>query len=177
MPVHARRNRAGHCRCSLTSMRQPFRLSCMLPSTEPPQPDAIGPHTGIGPTAGGRGSQVAELLRVGILSGEYLPGAPLREVILAERYSASRRTIREALLELSSQGLVSHRHNQGATVRQFEADAISDLYRVRRVLENEGARSSTVAPDGRLAAVTRALNNISMSAQNRRPSAELGAAD
>lgn len=97
-----------------------------------------------------RAFQVVAALRTGILDGTFPPGTPLREVALARRFAVSRRTIREALLELRDQGLVVHRHNSGAAVRAFDADDIADLYRVRRILEVEGVRSLQGVPDERL---------------------------
>jgi DNA-binding GntR family transcriptional regulator len=103
-----------------------------------------------------RSNEVAAQLRTEILDGSYLPGAPLREAALAERYAVSRRTIREALLVLSDQGVAVHRHHCGASVRRFTAADIADLYRVRRILECEGARRSPNADESQLALVGKA---------------------
>lgn len=125
----------------------------------------------------GRSSQVADSLRTAILSGDYPPGTALREIVLAEQHAVSRRTIREALLELSNEGLTVHRHNQGASVRQFDADAITDLYHVRRILESEGARACAIASHRQLHRVTEALQDISTAAAKGMTSAELAVAD
>jgi len=57
---------------------------------------------------------------------------------------------------LADQGLAVHRHNSGASVRRFTADDIADLYRVRRILECEGARRATSADESQLALVGKA---------------------
>jgi DNA-binding GntR family transcriptional regulator len=105
-----------------------------------------------------RSNEVAAQLRTAILDCSYLPGAPLREAALAERCAVSRRTIREALLVLADQGLAVHRHHSGASVRRFTADDIADLYRVRRILECEGARRVPNADESQLALVGKAYD-------------------
>lgn len=123
-----------------------------------------------------RAVQVVAALRTGILDGTFAPGSPLREVALTQRYGVSRRTVREALLDLRDQGLVVHRHNSGAVVRALDADDIADLYRVRRVLEVEGVRSLPGAPDDRLVAVRSAYDDLAgATAEGPHPVAPAGA--
>jgi DNA-binding GntR family transcriptional regulator len=100
---------------------------------------------------------IADELRTDILELRLEPGQPLREMVLAERFDASRRSVREALLVLSAERIVDHERNRGAVVRTFTADDVRDLYRVRRVLESEGARNSVTASDEQLQEVNRAL--------------------
>lgn len=126
---------------------------------------------------GGRSSAVADAIRADIVSGLHAPGTPMREMSLVEQFSVSRRTIREALLELAAEGIVVHRHNQGAAVRQFEYDDIVDLYRVRRVLESEGARACTQAPDALISAVETAFERVAEAARGGLSSGELAWAD
>lgn len=89
--------------------------------------------------------RVVEQIREEILSGRLPPGAPLREVPIAESQGVSRRTIREALLALANQRLVVHERNRGATVRILERRDVQDLYEVRRTLELQGARNAPFA--------------------------------
>lgn len=124
-----------------------------------------------------RALQVVAALRTAILDGSFAPGDPLREVALAGRYGVSRRTVREALLELRDQGLVVHRHNSGAAVRAFDAGDIADLYRVRRVLEVEGVRSLPGAPDDLLEALRRACDDLAGAAAEGPLSVALARAD
>lgn len=53
-------------------------------------------------------------------SGALLPGAPIDEQALCERFEASRTPVREALLLLSAKGLVSILPRAGIYVRQLE---------------------------------------------------------
>lgn len=64
---------------------------------------------------------------------------------MAETLGVSRRTVREALLILATQGLVTHERNRGATVSKLSAGDVRDLYTVRRTLEVQGARACTTA--------------------------------
>lgn len=111
-----------------------------------------------------RSNEVAAQLQTAILDGNYRPGAPLREAALAELYAVSRRTIREALLVLADQGLAVHRHHCGASVRRFTASDIEDLYRVRRILECEGARRAPNADESQLALVGKAYDELAAAA-------------
>ena len=54
-----------------------------------------------------------------IVSGKILPGQRLDERVLAERFGVSRTPIREALVRLSSSGLVKIRRNQGGFVAEM----------------------------------------------------------
>ncbi|MCQ8186937.1 GntR family transcriptional regulator [Streptomyces rugosispiralis] len=108
--------------------------------------------------------QVADALGDRIYRCELLPGAPLREIPIAEEFQVSRRTVREALLVLVSQGLVDHVRNHGASVRVLRAEDVVDLYRVRRTLEVQGARACTDAEDGLRARLTSALEALATAA-------------
>lgn len=92
--------------------------------------------------------QVAEVLRDQIIHGDIPQGSPLRELNLSSTLGVSRRTVREALLLLASQGLVDHERNRGATVRTLHRQDVVDLYTIRRTLETQGARSAPQAQEG-----------------------------
>ncbi|MCW2288547.1 DNA-binding GntR family transcriptional regulator [Leucobacter luti] len=115
---------------------------------------------------------VAEALTERILSLELTPGTPLREIALAETYACSRRTAREALLQLARAGLVSHERNRGAVVRTFTPEDISDLYRVRRTLEGQGAASCIAAPLAQLQTVDQAYERLAASARSGQDTVE-----
>ncbi|RFA06915.1 hypothetical protein B7R21_17505 [Subtercola boreus] len=100
---------------------------------------------------------IADHLRSDILDLRFGQGESLREVPLAERFGASRRSVREALIELSREGVVTHERNRGARVRQFSLADIDDLYAARSVLESEGARRSVDADEAAVDSVQTAL--------------------
>jgi DNA-binding GntR family transcriptional regulator len=60
--------------------------------------------------------QITDRLRSEILSGELAEGASVREIPLAERFKVSRGPIRDAILQLTSEGLLKARPNCGARV-------------------------------------------------------------
>ena len=80
-------------------------------------------------------SAVTEQLREDIISGALLPGERLVELQLADRYSAGRATIRAALVELRSEGLVQIEANRGATVRRVPLEEAVEIVEARGVLE------------------------------------------
>ena len=56
-------------------------------------------------------------LRMAIYRGEFPPGQRLVEADLAEQYKTSRGAVREALVLLQNEELVSRKRNRGAWVR------------------------------------------------------------
>jgi DNA-binding GntR family transcriptional regulator len=87
-----------------------------------------------------------------ILDGVFPPGTRLREVNLSERYAVSRTPVREALIMLSTLGLVELLPNRGATVLRLSEADITDVYLVRAVLEAEAARRAATRADEQLLA-------------------------
>ncbi|GAA5158090.1 GntR family transcriptional regulator [Pseudonocardia eucalypti] len=83
---------------------------------------------------------LSDELRSRILRGEFAPGRALREVDLADGFGVGRNSVRAALQALVHEGLVVHRANRGAFVREFDLADIDDLYGLRTALECEAAR-------------------------------------
>jgi DNA-binding GntR family transcriptional regulator len=88
-------------------------------------------------------------LREDIRNGHFPSGARLKVSELAKRYRTSAMPVRQALVELQSQGLVSIPANRGASVRIVDeqlANNLCDLRKailglvVRRFVERAGAR-------------------------------------
>ncbi|MHA7190239.1 GntR family transcriptional regulator [Arthrobacter sp. MDT2-16] len=101
---------------------------------------------------------LAELRRA-IIAGEFLPGQPLRQDALAERFGVSRVPLREALKTLESEGQVHYEPHRGHRVATLSLTDLLEVYRIRQLLEGEAARvamtrtlSSTVLEDLRNAA-------------------------
>ena len=67
-------------------------------------------------TRGSGTRKVYETLRREILAMELTPGSPLDEVRLSERFGMSRTPVREALLRLSSEALVTTLPNRNTIV-------------------------------------------------------------
>lgn len=84
--------------------------------------------------------QVFELLRTEITEMRLLPGQRLVERELIERLGVSRTTIREALRQLSAEGLVTTIPQKGAIVAVPSAKDAAEVYEVRALLEGIIAR-------------------------------------
>lgn len=80
--------------------------------------------------------QVIAALRDAILDFQLKPGQRLVERELIEKLGVSRTTIREALRELTSEGLVTIVPQKGAVVTAPSLDDAIDLYEVRAALES-----------------------------------------
>lgn len=84
-------------------------------------------------------AQAVAALRHAIFSGRFGPGEPLRELHLARELAVSQPTIREALLELESDGLVVRTPNVGTVVTNMNADEVRERLEVRMELETLAA--------------------------------------
>lgn len=85
---------------------------------------------------------VVETLREKILSGEIKAGQPLRQAALAEELNVSRIPVREALLQLEAEGLVSFEPHKGATATELTANQVDELFELRAMLEADLLASS-----------------------------------
>lgn len=82
---------------------------------------------------------VADQLRMAILEGRYKPGEWLRQERLAQELNVSQMPVREALKELSAEGLIEHVPYRGARVVAFSAEDVEDIYAHRAFLESRAA--------------------------------------
>ena len=80
-------------------------------------------------------TRVAGVLRDEMLSGSLAPGTQLVVATLAEQLGTSKGSVREAVRELVSEGLLEHHLHRGTFVREFSADECADLYLSRSVIE------------------------------------------
>lgn len=86
--------------------------------------------------------QVADRLRDQIYQHELIPGDPIDEMALCERYGISRTPLREALKVLSSEGLIELIPRRGSFVRSMEIEELNELFPVMMVLEGLCAREA-----------------------------------
>lgn len=80
-------------------------------------------------------ARVTDLIREAIVRGDYAPNQRLIEADLSESFSASRATVRTALLELASEGLVERLPNKGSRVRAISLEEAIEILEVRIGLE------------------------------------------
>ncbi|WP_338829146.1 GntR family transcriptional regulator [Bradyrhizobium sp. 27S5] len=78
---------------------------------------------------------IYENLRSDILSCHFAPGDEMREQELAERYAVSRQPVRDALLRLEREHLVTVQPRQGYRVNPISLSDARDLLRFRLALE------------------------------------------
>lgn len=115
-------------------------------------------------------SQVLENLRQAILDRRLAPGQRLIERELVELTGASRTSVREALRELSAEGLVTTIPNKGTVVARVSAEEARQLYEVRSVLEGLAGRLFVQnASAAQRKALVRALERIERQAAKGAP--------
>jgi DNA-binding GntR family transcriptional regulator len=102
-----------------------------------------------------RSQQVSEQIRAMILGGRLKPGERLVEESLSAELSVSRVPVREALLALSAQGLVSLEPRRGATVAEITPRIVAELVEVRALLEGLNARLAAQRHDPEIVALLR----------------------
>jgi len=99
---------------------------------------------------------IYQKLRDEILACELRPGSDLREQQLASRFAVSKSPVRDALLRLEREHLVTISPRQGYRVAPISLSDAREMFRLRLVLETacaqEAARS---APEDHLAALDR----------------------
>lgn len=84
--------------------------------------------------------QVAAKLRNAIAMGQFRPGERLVERELCEMTGVSRTSVREALRELESDGLITTVPHRGPSVAMVTLEQAQSIYEVRAVLEALAAR-------------------------------------
>lgn len=101
--------------------------------------------------------RAADALRELIASGGLSPGEQIRQEEVAARVGVSRSPLREAMRTLEQEGLLLHEPHRGYFVARLGRDELTQVYRMRQLLERELLRSLAPPPDATLAAL-RALN-------------------
>ena len=103
---------------------------------------------------------VCTTLRDDILACRLQPGAELREQALAARLGVSKSPVREALLRLAQERLVTVRPRQGYQVAPVSVREAADVLELRRVLELACVRETAKrAAPARRAAVVQAARH------------------
>jgi len=80
-------------------------------------------------------SQLIVRFRDRILSGTYAPGSALRQDSLAAEFGTSKIPVREALVQLQSEGLVDIFPNRGFQVRPLADAELDEVFRLRLQIE------------------------------------------
>ena len=81
--------------------------------------------------------QIADRIRTDVLSGRLEVGSSLREEFLAKQYGVSRAPIRDALLQLTQEGLLEAKPNCGVKVGEAPDEKLQPLIvQLRRKIES-----------------------------------------
>ena len=86
-----------------------------------------------------RGQTIYNELRRRIVLNELGPSTVLTELALAAELASSQSSIREALLRLEGEGLVTRSGHQGTAVTDLDADAAEEILGLRRRIETRAA--------------------------------------
>lgn len=75
-----------------------------------------------------------------IINGEYLPGQPLPEILLADEYKIKRTRIRQILQKLESINFVERIPGKGSFVKTITTEDLRDIFEMRESLEGIAAK-------------------------------------
>jgi GntR family carbon starvation induced transcriptional regulator len=104
--------------------------------------------------------EVYRAIRGDLLAGLFEPGAPLRIPALRDRFGVSMSVIREALIRLSEQGLLTVLPKQGFRVRVLTKEDLIDLTNLRLLVETRALEISIELGDRRWEAGVLAAHHI-----------------
>jgi DNA-binding GntR family transcriptional regulator len=79
--------------------------------------------------------QVAAMIRDQLLSGEVAPGTRLSDQATAAALGVSRNTVREAMVILAAEGLLTRNLHKGVAVADLSLEELADVYQARRAIE------------------------------------------
>jgi DNA-binding GntR family transcriptional regulator len=85
--------------------------------------------------SGTRAEKLREAIEESIATGAFPPGMHLDETELAQRFGVSRTPLREALIQLSSMGIVVLRPRRGAVVAEVTPQRLLEMFEVMAELE------------------------------------------
>lgn len=97
-----------------------------LPSLSPIQPVSLR-------------EQVAAAIRDSIIEGYFKPNDHITEASLTEQLGVSRTPLREALILLEQEGLITIQRHRGCFVRAFTVTDVREIFSMRTTLENFAA--------------------------------------
>lgn len=93
--------------------------------------------------------EASRVIRDMILTGKLPAGTRLRQEGLARKLGISRTPLREALMRLEQEGLITMLPQGGLRVVALDAEGAVELYDIREVLDGLAARLSALRNDGK----------------------------
>jgi DNA-binding GntR family transcriptional regulator len=91
--------------------------------------------------------QAAAQIRTAILNGSLPPGTRIAQEDLAAKLGVSREPVRQALIVLEREGLVSNTAGRGAVVALIDPAFISEVYEFREIIESFSAAKAATLSD------------------------------
>ena len=114
--------------------------------------------------------QTADFLRTSILQGKLRVGSRLVERRIAEELGTSLTAVREALVQLESEGLIVKKPNSTTHVVSLDATEIAQIFDVRAVLEVHAVEQAAALITPEQAGELHRLHDAAMqAARERRP--------
>jgi DNA-binding GntR family transcriptional regulator len=112
---------------------------------------------------------VYELIRQKLETGILAPGGRLSDDALSKELGVSRSPVREAIGQLTSEGLVEYRPRRGCFVRQPRLKEMRELYEVRMALEGfAAAKAAERSDEAEVACMEQAVEDLRKSVEKCR---------
>jgi DNA-binding GntR family transcriptional regulator len=92
--------------------------------------------------------QIAQALRASLVAGEMRPGVVYSAPTLAERFGVSPTPVREAMLDLVKEGLVTAVRNKGFRVTELSDRDLDEITEVRALIEVPTVGRVAASPEG-----------------------------
>jgi DNA-binding GntR family transcriptional regulator len=92
--------------------------------------------------------QIAQALRTSLVAGEMRPGVVYSAPALAERFGVSPTPVREAMLDLAKEGLVTAVRNKGFRVTELSDGDLDEITEVRALIEVPTVARIAASPEG-----------------------------
>lgn len=108
-------------------------------------------------TVESQAARAYKLIRTHIIFGQFEPGEVLSEEHLMTRFRLGRTPIREALLRLGHEGLLTAFPRRGTQVRTIDFTDLISIYEVRAPLESQASRLAATRADDATRATSRKL--------------------
>lgn len=117
--------------------------------------------------------QVADALRDEVLAGRLQPGQELTVKDIADQYGVSATPVREALVDLSAQGLLDAVQHRGFEVHAYSLDDHREMIEARAIVMDGVFRDKQIDDSPRTAAVLAAVRRRGEEAQRAATAGEL----
>lgn len=121
------------------------------------------------PLASGRANLSSELSRVirqRIVESVFAPGERINEVHLADALRVSRTPLREALSQLTAEGLLECRPRRGFFTRALSVAEVEQLYPIRAILDPKALRLAGIPGKNRIS-ILRQINERIAAVKNK----------